>query len=124
MCRPTKRSPPHLFHKHCYLRLDKRERKCPHCHSTEQPLIVQLKLHMAKVPLELLQVTSKMTFPQKSSQANKAKSKTDEILARENAVTYKLPDGKIISSEGMPQGISNEALKDVIEALQDKQTAK
>ncbi len=124
MCRPTKKSPPHLFHKHCYLKQEKSCRKCPHCHSSEQPLIVQLKLHMAKVPLELLQVTSKMTFPQKSSQANKAKSKTDEILARENAITYKLPDGKIISSEGMPEGISNKALENIVQALQDKQSVK
>ncbi len=125
MCRSHKRAPPHLFHKHCYLRQDKSVRRCPHCHSTEQPLVVQLKLEMARVPLELLQVSSKMSFPQPRSQDLKAKSKTDKILAREDraAVTYKLPDGKVISSEGLPEGISNEALEKVIEAVRDKQSA-
>jgi hypothetical protein len=118
MCRPTKKSSPHFFHKTCYLKREKEERKCPHCDSNEQPLAVQLKLNMTKVPLSLLQVSSKMTFPK-----NKVK-KSDLILKREDVVTYKMNNGKIISSEGLPEGIGNEALEKVLKALEDKQTLK
>ena len=117
--RPTKKSAPHLFHKNCYLSKDQASRKCPHCDSNEQPLLVQLRLSMSHAPLSLLQVSSKMTFPPKSKL-----EKTDLILSREDIITYKMPNGKIISSEGLPEGIESEALEKVLKALEDKQTLK
>lgn len=121
MCRPGKKSQPHMFHKRCFLKQEKSQRKCPHCDSREQPLTVQLKLQMARVPLQLLQVASKMTFAKPPAKS----SKSDLILQRsENAVTYKMPCGKIISSEGLPEGISAEQLKKILDALEDKQSLK
>lgn len=120
MCRPNKRSQPHFFHKKCYLSLTGDKRRCPHCHATDQPLTVQLKLSMERVPLHLLQSVSKMTFPR-----NKVK-KSDLILQtkREDLVTYKMANGKIISSEGMPEGIENSVLEKIVSAVDDKQTTK
>ncbi len=112
MCRPNKKSPPHLFHKQCYLR-QQEPRKCPHCESTEQPLLVQLKLHMSRVPVELLQTSSKMTFPK----ANKIKE--DELAvsaekgSNDSSTCFSLPDGKTVSTEGLPEGISDQDLKKV-----------
>ncbi len=120
MCRPTKKSTPHFFHKQCYLSQPKSERSCFHCKSTEQPLAVQLKMNMSHVPLELLQMTSKMTFPPKSKT-----KKSDLILKRgEDTLTYKMANGKIISSEGLPEGISNDVLEKVLVAVEDKQSLK
>lgn len=122
MCRPMKKSPPHFFHKSCFSKVEKSLQKCPHCHSPEQPLTVQLKLKMTKAPLKLLQVASKMSFPK--PKAKTEGSKADQILEREGVVTYKMPNGKIISSEGLPQGIENSKLEEVLTALEDKQSLK
>ena len=91
MCRPLTRVEPHLFHKNCYSAL----KNCPHCNSTERPFTVLLKLSMDRVPFHLLQTVSKMSFVK----TRKAKM-SDLILKRHEGVTYKLPNGNIISSDG------------------------
>ena len=144
MCRPNRRSQPHLFHKKCYHASSssvtpttppvvanggggaalppppapKAKKMCPHCESTEQPLTVQLKLSMSHVPFHLLQSVSKMSFPKNTLK------KSDLILKRDNSITYKMGNGKIISSEGMPEGVNVQLLGDILEKLEDKQTSK
>ena len=39
-------------------------------------------------------------------------------------VTYTLPSGTVISSEGLPQGLDDDELAKVIEALEDKDQVK
>lgn len=92
----------------------------PSLRAPDQPLTVQLKLSMERVPLHLLQTVSKMSVPK-----NRTK-KSDLILQKAgvDVVTYKMANGKIISSEGMPQGIDNAAMQKIIEAVDDKQTTK
>lgn len=115
LCRPHGKSQPHLFHIACYnLDIDKR---CPHCNSLEKPLQVQLKLSMAKMPMTLLNSYSKITFPYKVDNA-KAKVKKQPCL------TYTLPDGRVISSEGLPTGLGDDDLKKIIDALEDKNQLK
>ena len=123
MCRPNKKSPPHFFSKSHYQKLPREERKCPHCHSTELPLTVQLKLKMRSAPLQLLQMASKMSFPKPPKKGAK-KTREEELLPNKKALQYKLPSGKIISAEGLPEGVEDEALEKVLTALEDKQSLK
>ena len=46
MCRPFTKAEPHLFHKQCYSKLEKK--LCVHCSSPDKPLTVCLKLSMAR----------------------------------------------------------------------------
>lgn len=119
MCRPTKRSRPHFFHKTCYMKREKTDRKCPHCDSNEQPLVVQLKLHMTKVPLSLLQVTSKMTFPD-HTKTKQSKDIDEEQMGH----SIKLNSGKVISSRGLHEGICKDAMEKVLKDLEDKHSVK
>ena len=73
------------------------------------------------MPLSLLQTVSKMSFPKN---IDKKTSKADLILRKKDAVTYTLPNGKIISSEGLPDGLTDESLQKVIEAVEDKEKMK
>lgn len=50
--------------------------------------------------------------------------KVDLILKREDVVTHKMSNGKIISSEGLPEGIDSSALESVLKSLEDKQSLK
>ena len=117
MCRPFTKAEPHLFHKQCYAKLEKK--LCIHCLSPEKPLTVSLKLSMARMPVSLLQSVGKMSFIK-----NKKAKMTDLILHRTDAVTYKMPNGKIISSEGLPEGLTDESLEKVLEAVEDKEKLK
>ena len=94
-------------------------KKCPHCGSEEKPMTVLLKLSMDRVPLSLLQTVSKMSFT-----VQKKTKKSDLILRRTDVVTYKLPNGNIISSEGLPEGLTDENLEAVIAAVEDKDKLK
>jgi hypothetical protein len=118
MCRPTKKSPPHLFHKQCYLKTPT-PRKCPHCDTTEAPLAIQLKLSMGNVPLHLLPTVSKMSFA-------KSVAKKSDLSShhRRDLVSYTMPNGKVISSEGLPEGMGEEAIEKILAALDDKQNVK
>ena len=49
MCRPLQKAEPHLFHKQCYAKLEKK--LCTHCLNPEKPLTVCLKLSMARFVL-------------------------------------------------------------------------
>ena len=49
---------------------------------------------------------------------------SDLILRRTDVVTYKLPNGNIISSEGLPEGLTDENLESVIAAVEDKDKLK
>ena len=62
MCRSSRNSQPHLFHRACHQALPREERSCPHCGSRRAPLPVQLKITMAKTPLRFLQVQSRTMF--------------------------------------------------------------
>lgn len=122
MCRPNKRSPPHFFHKHCYLKQEASVRKCPHCEVMDEPLTVQLKLSMADVPVNLLQVVSKMGFPTLPKTAKGKKANEVKVSASKDTdfISYKLANGKVISSEGLPEGIESEALEKILTTLEDK----
>ena len=111
LCRPNNKSSPHLFHRNCFIKDAKKQ--CPHCKCSEKPIAVQLKLSMNRMPVSLLQSVSKMSFPKNRSK------KSDFVLKGDAAVTYKMPDGKIISSDRLPEGVSDETLSKVIEALED-----
>jgi euchromatic histone-lysine N-methyltransferase len=124
MCRPFTKAEPHLFHKSCYANSGTKNdpnggKKCPHCHSTDRPLSVSLKLSMSRMPLSLLNSVSKMSFVKA-----KKTQMSDLILRRTNVVTYKMPNGKIISSEGLPEGLTDDTLEKVIEAVEDKDKLK
>ena len=116
MCRPFTRAEPHLFHKQCFATNGK---TCPHCNSSEKPLTVLLKLSMDRVPISLLQTVSKISFVK-----NKKTKMSDLILRRTDVVTYKLPNGNIISSDGLPEGLTDESLEAVIAAVEDKDKLK
>lgn len=137
MCRPNRRSAPHFFHKKCFHSSgsnsgpaalsavgvlqsppSNNKKMCPHCESTDQPLTVQLKLTTNHVPVQLLQSVSKMTFPKSNLK------KSDLILKHDKSINYKMANGKIISSEGMPEGIEAKVLGNILEKLEDKQTSK
>ena len=49
---------------------------------------------------------------------------SDLILRRTDVVTYKLPNGNIISSDGLPEGLTDESLEAVIAAVEDKDKLK
>ncbi len=119
MCRPFTKSEPHLFHKSCFN--SSQSKSCPHCHSTEKPLTVLLKLTMDRVPLSLLQTVSKMSF------VKSKKTKMSDLILQgrnESTVEYKLPNGNTISSEGLPDGLTDENLEKVIAAVEDKDKLK
>ena len=124
MCRPMRKAPPHLFCKECFMRSAPvtvggvAKRKCPHCMSMDQPLPMNLKVTMSAAPLNLLQTSSRMGFPK-----NRVK-KSDLILKGEDVITYKLANGTIISSEGLPEGIENESLEKVLSVLDDSKSLK
>ena len=115
MCRPFTKAEPHLFHKQCF-----ESQGCPHCQSSDKPMTVLLKLSMDRVPMNLLQTVSKMSFVK-----NKKPPTSDLILDRkDNVVTYKMPNGRIISSEGLPTGLADDSLERVIAAVEDKDKMK
>ena len=102
LCRPSSKSHPHLFHRNCFIK-DK-EKQCPHCKCAEKPIAVQLKLQMSRIPINLLQSVSKMSFPTSSSKVRGGKKsdlivKSEEEEERRDAVSYKMPGGKIISAD-------------------------
>lgn len=118
MCRPIHKAEPHLFHKLCYTK--DASKKCPHCHSADKPMSVSLKLSMSRMPLNLLQTVSKMSLVK----GKKTTKRSDSILTGNNVVTYKMPNGKIITSEGLPDGLTDSVLEKVIAAVEDKEKLK
>jgi len=121
MCRPSKKAKPHFFQKAFFYRLEKGQRRCPHCEAKEPPLTVQLKVHMTKMPIQLLQSVSKMSFSVK-----KANLEVKPLARKlgENLSEYKLPNGKVISAENLPEGITKDVMEKLVDQLQDKQTFK
>ena len=117
MCRPHGKAEPHLFHRSCYNQSEKK--MCPHCESTEKPITIQMKLEMSRMPLKLLQSVSKMGFYK-----SKSKNACELIFKKENPVAYKMSNGKVISSEGLPAGIEDHVLAKVIDAMEDKDKLK
>jgi len=113
MCRPSSKCKPHLFHRKCFVR-DSKSKQCPHCKTDVKPIAVQLRLQMDRMPLALLTSVSKMSFPAKGKKS--AASKHDEEPPK---VSHKLPNGKVISSARLPEGMSDASLAKVIEALED-----
>ena len=120
MCRASKTTSPHLFHRSCYTLKNKEERMCPHCGSRRIPMAVQLKMSMSKTPLKLLNYTAKMTGakPRELSEL----WQTDKL--RENVLHYTLPNGKVISSEGLPKGLDSDKLEDLLKTFNSKNNAK
>ena len=117
LCRPHSKAEPHLFHRMCYNQDGKN--LCPHCESTDKPITIQLKLEMGRMPIKLLQSVSKMSFYK-----NKTKAASELIFKKDNVIEYKLSNGKVISSEGLPEGIEDQVLAKVIEAMEDKDKLK
>ena len=72
-----------------------------------------------RMPLSLLQTVGKMSFIK-----NKKTKMTDLILRKTDVVTYTMPNGKIISSEGLPDGLTDESLEKVLESVEDKEKLK
>ena len=83
---------------------------------------------MDRVPLSLLATVSKMSMVKQEDMRKTKMSDlyktSDLILRRTDVVTYKLPNGNIISSEGLPEGLTDESLESVIAAVEDKDKLK
>ena len=83
---------------------------------------------MDRVPLSLLATVSKMSMVKQEDMRKTKMSDlyktSDLILRRADVVTYKLPNGNIISSEGLPEGLTDESLESVIAAVEDKDKLK
>ena len=121
MCRTSRTSSPHLFHRHCYQARPRDERACPHCGSKRSPMAVQLKMSMSRTPLRLLNYTAKMTAG-KDKELAAVLDRTTE--SRENIVNYTLPSGKVICSDGIPKGLEQNRLEEVIKNFSTKSHAK
>ena len=121
MCRTSRTSSPHLFHRHCYQARPRDERACPHCGSKRSPMAVQLKMSMSRTPLRLLNYTAKMTAG-KDKELVAVLDRTTE--SRENIVNYTLPSGKVICSDGIPKGLEQNRLEEVIKNFNTKSHAK
>ena len=121
MCRTSKTSSPHLFHRHCYQARPRDERACPHCGSKRSPMAVQLKMSMSRTPLRLLNYTAKMTAT-KDKELEAVLDRATE--SREKIVNYTLPSGKVISSDGVPTGLEQNRLEEVIKNFNTKSHAK
>ena len=93
---------------------------CPHCGSRRPPMAVQLKMSMSRTPLKLLSYTAKMTATKK----NEKHDLWETDKAREHLLHYTLPNGKIISADGIPKGLEPSKLEEVISTLSSKTTAK
>jgi len=127
MCRPSRGEQPHLFHRSCYQAKPKEERACPHCGTRRTPLAVQLKMGMGSSQLKFLHFTAKI------SMAAKGIKRDDEKIAlerwetgkrREKQIKYKLPNGKVISGNLLPDGMEPERLEEVIKGFENKSNAK
>ena len=77
------------------------------------------------MPLTMLTSYAKMTFAPRPDQmkTKNGGSKLGPELKRK-IVTYTLPNGQVISSEGLPNGLADEELEKVVNALEDKDQAK
>jgi hypothetical protein len=77
------------------------------------------------MPLSMLSTYAKMSFSpcppslQKFGAGNRNSSEP-----RRKLVSYTLPNGKVISSDGLPDGLADEELEKVIAALEDKDQVK
>merc|ERR1719206_715065 len=120
MCRTSKNGPPHMFHRSCYQMMSKEDRMCPHCGSRRTPLAVQLKITMTRAPLKFLQYTSKMSVTKPPEKPERWEA--DKL--REKMVHYKLPNGRIISADGVPRGLEASKLEDIIRNFDGKTQAK
>ncbi|CAB4055891.1 EHMT [Lepeophtheirus salmonis] len=116
LCRPNKRYAPHVFHKSCYNKA-KRVEACCHCGSRDTPAVVQMTLKMDRAPIQLLRTVSKMSF------ANGKKGRPSDDV-EEDIITYKMANGKVISSQGLPLGLDNSILQKVLSELEDKHAPK
>ena len=121
MCRASKSSTPHLFHRHCYQGRPRDERLCPHCGSKRSPMAVQLKMTMSRTPLRLLNYTAKMTASKDKELLKVLDARTE---SRENVINYTLPSGKVISADGIPKGLEQNRLDEVIKNFNSKSNAK
>ena len=75
------------------------------------------------MPLTLLSSYAKMSFAPRPS-SSKFGGKMNPSNMGRKIVTYTLPSGTVISSEGLPQGLDDDELAKVIEALEDKDQVK
>ena len=94
---------------------------CPHCGSRRIPMAVQLKMSMSKTPLRLLSYTAKMSSGIKPREPTEL-WQTDKL--REGVLHYTLPNGKVISAEGLPKGLDSDKLEDVLKTFHSKNSAK
>jgi len=128
MCRLSPEAVPHMFHRSCYQMTSKENRKCPHCSSRKLPLAVQLKVSMTKTPLRLLNHTAKMTRTQGESVQTNPSEKQVQLWEtgkiREKLVRYTMPNGKVISSEGLPEGLEDDTLNEMLKCLETQTNVK
>ena len=120
MCRTSKNTSPHLFHRSCYMLKSRDDRMCPHCGSRRAPIAVQLKMSMSRAPLKLLSYTAKMSA--KKSDDSLQLWQTDKV--RENLINYTLPNGKVISADGLPKGLEPAKIEEIITTFNSKTIAK
>ena len=125
MCRPSRGEAPHLFHRTCYQARPKEERSCPHCNTRRTPLAVQLKMGMGQSHLKYLHFTSKMTMANKAPKKEEDKpERWDCGRLREHTVQYKLPNGKVLRCDTLPDGLESEKLEEVLKGFENKANAK
>ena len=108
MCRPSRGEQPHLFHRSCYQARPREERACPHCGTRRTPLAVQLKMGMATSQLKFLHFTAKISMAPKGIRRDEEKvdvERWETGKRREKQIKYKLPNGKVISGNLLPEGL-------------------
>lgn len=75
------------------------------------------------MPLSLLSTYAKMTLNTRPVQTDKFANRYSTTVRR-RVVTYTLPSGVVITSEGLPDGLADEEFEKVIVALEDKDQVK
>ena len=88
-------------------------------------MIFQLKAAAKRMPLSMLSTYAKMSLsPCPPSLHKFSGNRNSSSEPRRKLVSYTLPNGKVISSDGLPDGLADEELEKVIAALEDKDQVK
>lgn len=85
-------------------------------------IFFQLKASAKRMPLSLLSTYAKMTVNPRPVQTENFGGRNP--VPKRKVMTYTLPTGKVISSEGLPNGLADEEFEKVIAALEDKDQVK
>lgn len=83
-----------------------------------------MKASAKRMPLSLLSTYAKMSINQGPAQPQKLGGNRYSAVQKRKVVTYTLPNGQVITSEGLPDALADEEFEKVLVALEDKDQAK